>query len=234
MVAITIDSSDIEKFEKDLLTYAGKSFPFATRSFVDNSAFKARQIAQKIIPQKMIVRVKQSKSLAVRKSPKTLNVNLQEALVGSTHQWMANQETGITTRTRGKHGVTIPTTVATSDPNNATIRKKRIKQSFFISNIQNLRTNRIGKNRRQRNAIAIDHARRNNEQFAFLEMQRVKGIFRIYKNKRPMLVYNMNEPIVITPSSHWFEETLKMTATQMPQIYLEAILHQLRRNNLFD
>ena len=89
-----IDTHNIRQLERDLKTFALKAFPFATRKTLNDAAFQAQRIARVDVKERMILRNQfTTRSIQVRQT-KTLQVSRQKAAVGSTANYMEDQEFG--------------------------------------------------------------------------------------------------------------------------------------------
>jgi len=231
-----IDTKEIANLEGDLKRFNARAFPFATKQTLNRSAFEARKAIQGEISDKMIERNKYTgRSIQVEQT-RTLNVNRQAAIVGSTADYMADQEFGGVKYKGGKEGTPIPTAYSAGQSINSKPRTRLPRRANTLQNIQLQRRRGKGVSRRQRNLIAIKQAAASGFKFVFLDLSRKKGIFRVIGGKRrPKLrmVYDLTEQSVTIPKTPTFAPAVKRTESAMPGIYRDALIFQLKRHKLF-
>lgn len=231
-----LDTSELANLESDLKRFAGRAYPFATKQTLNKSAFEARKAIQGEISDKMIERNKfTGRSIQVEQT-RTLNVNRQAAVVGSTADYMADQEFGGVKYKGGKEGTPIPTAYGAGQAMNSKPRTRLPRRANTLQNIQLQKRRGKGITRRQRNLIAIKQAAATGFKFVFLDLGRKKGIFRVIGGKRrPKLrmVYDLTEQSVVIPKTPTFAPAVKRTEAKMPGIYRDALLFQLKRHKLF-
>ena len=231
-----IDTKDIKDLESDLKTFASRAFPFATKQTLNRSAFEAQKTIKRVIGVKMIERNKfTGRSIQVDQT-RTLNVNRQAAVVGSTADYMEDQEFGGITYKSGKEGVDIPTTYSAGQAMSATTRTRLPRRANTMQNIQLQKRRGKAMNRRQRNLVAIKQAAVTGFKFVFLDLGRKKGIFRVIGGKRRpkiRMVHDLTEQSVVIPKNPIFKPSIARTQALMPGFYRDALIFQLKRNNLF-
>ena len=227
---INFRSPDLIKLREALRSYARRGLPHAARNALNGIAFEARERWQQEMAEAMTLRnTWTTRSVRVVKARGT-NVRRMEAVLGSLAAYMATQEEGGQLRKKHKHGVSVPTSVASGEGRGAQPRRKVVRRPNRLPNIH-LAT-RIGSSRKQRNVVAIRMAIAAGRKFIFLELERHQGIFRLSGGKRRPrvdMLWDLSRPSVRIPPTH----TLGKTMGAMPQratIHLErALLAQLAR-----
>ncbi len=243
---ITVDTKQIKELEKDLKAFAHRAYPFATKNTLNQSAFKARELAQKDINVKMITRNKFTERSVLVEKAKTLNVRRQSASVGSTLDYMADQEFGGTKKKTGKEGVAIPTSFSVGQGE----QQPRTKVAGLRSpnNIRNirLRKGRTARNRKQALILKMQGAVSTGKRFIYHDFGsgRKKGIFRVVGGSRKFkrgtpkgvklrMVYDMTEQVVDIPRNPWLKPAVDTTKILMPAIHAKSLTFQAKRLGLF-
>lgn len=227
-MTITIDAAQVRQFENKLKSLNSRGIPAAQLDTVNRAAFETQKEARRELGGRMILRNAWSeRSILVRKA----NSQTMESATGSTQPYMERQEIGGTEQAQGKHGVAIPTSVASGEGRGAKPRQKLVTRPNKVSNISLLRNARTP-NRKQRNAIAVKEAVRKGTRFVFLELQQRKGLFRIMGGKRkPRLemVQDLTRDSIRIPRNPWLTPVANKVAQRMPRYYVEALERQLAR-----
>jgi len=232
---IEINSADIKQYESDLKMFAKKAFPFATNATVNRAAFTGRAIAQKIVQGKMIERNSWTrKSIQVERS-RTLTVSRQQALLGSFADYMRAQEFGVTLQATGSEGRPIATPAASGEQ--ALPRRKLPRKPNKLRNIQLNRGTRPGANRAAKNRVAVlQAASGKGSRYVFLDMGRRSGIYRVMGGKRkPRIskIWDLSRRVVRVPARPWLKPATDKAVKELPRYYRDALLHQLKRHNIF-
>ena len=228
---LKIDDRQIDRLEKDLKRLKKRALIPAMQDALNDTAFDAMRGAKDNVKQQMITRnTWTQRSIGVNKA--TFK-SLQSA-AGSREPYMRQQEEGAQKVAKGRHGVPIPTTEASGEPG-AKVRRKVTRKPNRMSNIK-LR-GRKGKNRKQRNLLAVKRAASGKgSRFAFLDLGRRKGIFRVYGGKRkprPRMVQDLTQKTISTPQNRWLEPAADKARKKMPSFYAKRLEIQLRRAGIF-
>lgn len=231
---IQANLKNIKRYENDLKNFKNKAFPFATKATVNGLAFQTMKNSKELIKNKMVLKNQfTSRSIRVEKAH-TLKISKQEAIVGSVLDYMEDQEFGTTKRKDGKHGVAIATGYSAGQENQKRTRLPRKPNK--LKNIQLQRRAAKAKTRKQRNFIAIQDAANSNRKYVFLDLGKTKGIFKVIggkRNPRIKMVYSLKKQSVRIPANPWLLPSTMKANSQRDKIYLEAIIFQLKRHNLF-
>lgn len=231
-----IDNSDIKKMERDLKTFAKQAYPFATRKTLNDSAFQAQKIARVDVRENMTNRNRFTVQSIQVEQARTLQVSKQAAVVGSTADYMEDQEFGGVKSKGGKEGVSIATSYSAGQGQSAQPRTRLPRKANKMASISLSKRRKKGSSRKQQNLIAIQQAATTGRKFVFLDLGRRKGIFKVIGGKRRpkiKMVHDMTKQSVVIPKNPWlkpaFDEALRMT----PAFYADALRFQLRRRNIF-
>jgi hypothetical protein len=232
----SINDKQIKGLERDLKRFAHQAYPHATRKTLNDAAFQAQKIARADLPKKMVLRNRfTSQSLRVEQA-RGLNVSRQEAVFGSTAPYMEDQEFGGTKTKTGKEGVAIATSYSAGQGENAQPRTRLPRRPNRIASIQLTKRRRKSSSRKQRNFIAIRQAAQSGRKFVFLDLDRVKGIFRVLggrKRPRIKMVHDLSRKSVSIPKNPIIKPAFDESLRMIPAFYADALRFQLRRRGLF-
>ena len=226
---IIIDDKDIRRFERDLKKFAKDAFPFATKSAMNGSAFFAQKLAKANVRSQMINRNKFSEQSIQVDQTKTLNVNNQEAVVGSIADYMETQEFGGT-----KTNPTIATSYSAGQGMNTKPRTRLPRKANKMANIRLSKRRKKGLTRKQRIFNTIRQAAADGRKYIFLDLGKREGIFKVIGGKRRpkiKMVHNTGIRSVNIPRNQWLEPAVD--ATPVADLYKKALRFQLKRRGLF-
>jgi hypothetical protein len=225
-----LDLEDWKELENRLALVKNRAIPFATKAMVNDAAFDARKEAISIVEDRMVLKnAWTKKSIRVQKET-TLNIARQASKIGSTEEYMADQEFGTTKRGRGRHGVSIPTGYAAGQEGQRP-RTRLAQKANRIQNIK-LRRNRRGSSRKIRNMIAVKQAAARGNKYVFLDTGRKKMIAKVLGGKkRPKvkMVQDLSHKIVVIRPNPWLGTAVARVIPRMPGFYKTALIYQLRR-----
>lgn len=231
-----INDKEIKDFERDLKAFAHKAFPFATKNTINQGAFQVQRFAREDVKSRFILRNQfTGQSIRVNQA-KTLQVTRQAAFVGSTADYMEDQEFGATRVKKGSEGIPIVTSYATGEGLGARPRTRLAKRDNTLQNIRLRKRKSAGGTRKRRNLIAIRQAAAGGNKFIFLDFGRKQGIFKVIGGKRrPKLrmVWDLSEQSVTIKRRPWLKPAVDRTIPLMPGFYRDSLIFQLKRQNLF-
>lgn len=235
-----IDDRDIKRMERDLKTFAERSLPFATKNTMNRSAFHAQKLAKADIRRDLTLRNKFTEQSIRVDQTKTLNIRRQEAVVGSTADYMEDQEFGGVKAKRGSEGVPIPTSYAAGQSENAQPRTRMPRKANKMSSIRL-------KRRQLANLIAkVQGAVRSGRRYIFHEFTDTKvGIFKVVggskktkrgwpKGAKLKMVWDMSRPAIRIPRNPWLSPAVRDTEKIMPLFYRDSLVFQLKKQGLFN
>lgn len=219
----------MKKLERHLHTMKSTALPYAIRDTLNEQAFEAQRSWREALGKKVINRnTFTQRSIQVEKA-KSLNVNSIKSVVGSTVPWVEKLEEGQTESSSKKHGLPIPTAKARIGGSN----KKLVRAVHYKSAIQ-LKSPKGGQSRRRKNAVALAIARRTTG-FAFLNLGKAKGIFKVGKGRKSKakMVWSLSKRTVVTKAIPMMEPAVQEAIKRGPAIHRENLIMQLRRHRIF-
>lgn len=226
----TVDTSELAHLEAALGQLSRRAIPYAARNTLNAAAFEGRRAWVGQVEKSFTLRNKwTARSLRVVKARGT-TMRAMKATLGSVAPYMATQEEGGVLRRTGKHGVSIPTSVASGEGRGARPRRRLVRRPNRLPNIQLGGRGLSTMSKRQRNAVAISLAQRAGKKFVFLEMEKRRGIFRISGGKRRPrldLVWDLTHPTVRIPESNTLERSLRSILPTLPRLQEKALLDQI-------
>ncbi len=176
---LKLDDKELKRFERDLKTFGARAFPFATKNTVNTAAFRTRKAATHIVSNRMTLRNRHTiQSIRVEQT-KTLRVERQAAIVGSTAKYMLDQEFGAVHK-----GKPIATSYAAGQGMGVQPRTRLPRKANRMQNIQLKKQRYRGNSRKQRNLVAIKEAAASGRKLIFLDLGRRQGIFRVVGGKK--------------------------------------------------
>tara|TARA_R110000751_G_scaffold77971_2_gene157161 strand:+ start:2471 stop:3193 length:723 start_codon:yes stop_codon:yes gene_type:complete len=238
MAEITMNDEGLKRFERDLKRLRKRALPFATREALNSTAKAARGLAKKNVRSKMILRNKFTlASVQAIFERKSLIIDKQRSIVGSTQPYMERQEFGGRRTSRGRYGVPIPTRDASNEGRGASPRKKLPTRINKLRNIR-LRGKRKGKNRRHTNALIIQHAIDGRKtKHVFMKTDRGPGIYSVKgmaKGKAKVkLIHDLSYKAVAIPKRQWLLPAVDKAAKSMPANYKRSLRRQLIKHGIF-
>ena len=241
---LTLQDDKIKQFESDLKTFAARAYPFATKNTLNGAAFDARKRAVDNIRGQMITRNKFTEKSVRVEQTRTLNVSRQFAIVGSTADYMDEQEFGGTKQAKGKKGVPLATTVASGEGEGAQPRRRL---PTMPNRLARIRFSKAGKkkfkSRRQEIFVKTLQAVQSGKRYLYLDtnnkqaIYRIKGRGRVNKRGRitgiqMRMVYDLSHKTVRIPRNAWLGPAVKETERIMPTLYEQSLIFQLKRQGL--
>lgn len=222
------------RLERDLQTFAKTAVPHAVRNALNTQAFEARRAWADEAKDSLTLRNTFTvRSLRVEKARGT-KLETMQSRVGSVAPYMGKQEIGGQETAGGKHGVTVPTPVASGEGRGARPRRRLVRRPHKMSRINLAGRGQKG-SRQQRNAIALSMARRAGRKHVMLEGRRRIGIFRISGGKRTridMVWHLTRKATAKVPPNPMLQRALASTERKMPGVYERAFVEQLRRRRI--
>jgi len=245
---ITVDTRQIERYERDLDLFAKRALPHAAKAATNDNAFDARRIWQEQIRETLITRnTYTERSIKVEKA-KGLRLATMRAVVGAEASYMDELEFGGSKTSKGKEGVPLTTTVASGEGQGVQPRRqlgggKRGRGKLALRNIRLGKENIRARSKRQaifiKSILAVDSGRKT----VFIDNGRKQAIFKITGGKkkqggkrtklRMRMLYDLSKRFYTIPKHPTLEPTLKKVEAIMPANYLKALKFQVKRHNLF-
>lgn len=233
----SINTKEIKRMEADLKTFARRAYPFATRNTINKAAFTTQSTWRGIVSTKMVERNKFTRqSIRVAPEKRELNVNRQQAIVGSTADYMEDQEFGGIRFKRGRHGVPIATGYSAGQEG-ARPRTRLPRRPNKLQNIRlSKRKTRNTRSKAQENLVRVKTAAQSGQKYVLLDLNRGPAIFRVLGGKRNLrvkMVHDLSRQSVVTPKNPTLLPAVDIVEPKMPGFYRDSLVFQLKRNNLF-
>lgn len=234
---IVVDIGQIRNFEKDLLALASKALPQVTKWVLNTAAFDSRENAQNIIRENMILRNSYTlRSIRVEQT-RSLNINDQESIVGSTAEYMERQEIGGTKHSKGGSNLHIPTSFSAGQSMTSKPRMKMPRGQNKLSKIRLRKTGKKFSSKKQRNFVAIKMAAEAKLKYVYLNLPKSKGIFKIMGGKRKRqikMVHDMSRKSVKTMANPWLAPAVEKVKKKIPRLYATGLKFNMKKYNLFN
>jgi hypothetical protein len=233
--AVDFVSPDLIKLEKKIGKFTKLGLPIAQQKTMDRGAGATKVNAQRRVKRDMILRNKWTmNSIRVEKS-KGLFRTQTPAKVGSVQPYMADQEFGGISRSKGKQGKRITTTYASGEGENARPRRRRAKGKNQIRKIRLQNKSYKGKTKMQKAIIAIKQAApKGRGKHVYLDMpwtKGKKGIFKVMGGKRRpriKMVHSLKKRSVVVPKRPWLKPSVAAIVPLMPTFYVLELNAQAR------
>lgn len=237
-----IDSKEIENLEKVLKVFSKVAAPIAFQQALNETATKTRIRAQDNIRDNFTTRNKWSERSVFYSRATGLNVDKMQAEVGSGQEYMAQQETGFTRTSIGKHGVMIPTPAAGGETGNRD-RTRAILRRNQRRVIKLHKSNKRYADPMQRNAQEIQESVKAGVRFWYGSLgyvNKASGMWQIRgsvrKNGKGWLrgltmrrIYTASERSIVTPKTEWLQPAGEKTLKNFDEYYFKALQRQLER-----
>jgi hypothetical protein len=253
-MSFSVDTRELERMEKDIKIFAKRALPFATKQALNDTAWNARAEMQHEIGRKMTERNKWTRNSVRVVQARTLDIRKQSSEFGSIEEYMIKQEFGGFDRTKGKHGVAIPTGYSAgqegSRPRTRLPRKPNKVQNIRLTRartrlprkpnkVQNIRLTRArvrASNRKMLNMLLVKEAAEKKLRYVFMDLGRRKGFFRILGTKKKpkvKMVADVSHKLVRIKPTPTMEPAAMKARRRMPEHYREAMIFQLRRQKVW-
>ncbi len=228
-----MEGKELLRFGKAIEDFGEKQFPVINGIALNRTAFETRKEYVKNVESKFTLRNKGTvRSIQFRKA-KGFNPKTQESSVGSTMEYMAQQEFGGVRTTTGKKGISLPTTTASGEARGSRPRKKQVPRSKRRSSIRLTRVTVKAHNRKQHVVNTIRAvAAKGSGKFAYLPIQGAKGIYRITgKGKRAKIkmIYSLSKKSIPIKKQPTLIPAVNTIIPQMPGFYKEAAEKRMKK-----
>jgi len=209
-----------------------KAVGYAARNTLNRQAFDARKAWQGEMRSTFTLRNTWTMgSIRVEKAS-GYSLQTMQSRVGSGLNYLETQEEGGAKPGGGAYGQPIPTSVASGEGRGARPRKRTVRARYKLGAIT--LQQRPGGSRKQRNAAAIQQARRKGTKYAFLELGKGTGIAQIPKGKRGkiQLIWSLAHSGVKVPPHPTLGPAVAKVQRRFPRYAAAELLRQLKRAKL--
>ena len=244
MFTVKMDQRPIEQLVNDLDRFGKQAVPYAVRDSLNTAAYKTSAEAKENIGDFFIERNTWTRRSVRYQKTFSRDINHMESSVGSTEEYMAEQETGFTQTKSGKHGVAIPTAAAAGQ-GEARTRTRRLQRRNWLSQVKPPRARVRGKGQ---TVLAVRAAVQSGKRVVFVDQQndpwnRPTGFYRVIGGRKTRsgwptgaklrMIYGADKPTVRTPPHSWLEPATERVTKQFDEIYRDAIIRQIRIQRCF-
>lgn len=224
-----IEMKNSKRLERDLIKMRSRALPYAVRNTLNSLAFDARKEAQAFITKEMVNRNKFTVNSIRVDRARGVNIESMKSVVGSIAPYMLVQEEGGSKDRKSGKTVAIPTG-ASAGQRNAVPRTRLPRGMNKMQRIALQRGNLSrAKNRKQRNAIAISMSKGG---FAYLDLGRRKGIFKISKAGKPTMMHDLTRTSVEIKKTEWMKKSSDESYSRREKFYVESLKYQMSRMGL--
>lgn len=221
-----INDRDLRRLERRLINIRERALPFATKETINKMAFEAQKESRNEIKTRMVLRNKYTEQSIRVDQARGLNIPSQRAVMGSTADYMDEQEFGGTKQRKRGRAVGIPTSVAAGMGRGARPRTRLPRAAMKMGAIMLRRGGRRGVDKKQQVAINIATTKGG---FTYLDLGRRKGIFKIDKKGNPTMIYDLTRASVRIPALKWMAPAVERATEKRGEFYRRALEFQLNR-----
>lgn len=222
------DIRGVKEMVRDLRAIREKALPFAARDALTQAAVTTRTIWQGLIRTSFVLRNQYTVRSILFERASGASVATMQSKVGSTTDYMDEQETGGTFKARKA----IPAPSAAGQPAGSGSRTAQVRARFRLGAIHVDHPSLRG-NRKQRNAIRMATAKRAGNKTVLLERPNgTKGLFSLAGGMRALktrLLWTTGRPMVSLKGKHTLQHALTAVQPKLAHMYAASLLSQLNR-----
>ncbi len=232
-----MDGRQLLKLGRAIKDFSEKQYPIVNGMALNRTAFETRTEYVRIVKGRFTLRNKGTvKSIQFRKA-RGFNPNTQESSVGSTAQYMADQEFGAIKKATGTKGVAIPTTSASNESLSARPRKKVVSRPRRRSSIRLTKSTVKARSRKQHIFLTIRAAaEKGSGTFVYLPILGkkgdAKGIYRITgkgKKAKIRLIYSLSKKTLPIKKAPTLLPAVNNIIPKMPGFWKEAAEKRMKK-----
>ena len=248
---IKIDMKDIKQLERDLGAFKAKALPFATRNTLNVAAFQTQDVSKKRIRNRLVLRNRFTLQSVRVNQTKTLRISRQAAFVGSTADYMEDQEFGTIIPKKGKHGIPIPTSFSAGQGEKTQPRTRLPKGPnrfgrLHLGTVRRKRPKGQPKHRKQALLFKVQDAVLSGKRSFFHDFKGGKktGLFKVRggrknfkrgwpKGAQLKMLYSLESKSVRVPARPWLKPSVDVVRKRMLKIHRKSLVFQLKKHGLF-
>lgn len=242
MVRMTVDTSDVEDYERRLNRYTRHGHAFAMRNTLNDLAFYTMRRGRHYVKENFLNRNRWTERSVQARKARGIDVNRMFSEAGSVEDYMADQEFGGIRRPHHGRTASIPSTSAAGQSISNIPRKRTVRRANRLDQIK-LKSKRYerktrGMREKQRAVVTMAIARREGEKFVYLQLpwgKRAKGIFRLMgsrRNPKIRLIHDMSRRYVVIKKRPWLNPATDDALKRGNKFYVRQARRQLRRAQL--
>lgn len=238
MLDITLETDLFKKDARKAHLTHEKALPEATRYTLNELAFQTMKRSKKDLKKHFTLRnAWTKKSIGANKVGSTTDIARMQSEAGSTLGYMKEQQEGVNETATGKHGVPIPTNVASGEGGTGK-RRKKVLRRFYLNRLKvaqgvYLEAKKASKSHKQHYAIALDITRRRKKMFLFWKSKRSnrKGLYMLDKGNpwAINMVYDLTQQRIKSDPRHWLTESRDESMKLLRKIYGRALSFNIRK-----
>lgn len=233
----TIDTRDIKKLQRELKFFGDKLYPKIQGAALNKAAFETRQKYVKGARRKFTLRNKFTERTIQFDKVRGLNPLSQESVVGSTADYMLDQEFGATLSKTGKHGVDIPTSSASGEGLSARPRRKVVRWANLRGSITLQRRRIKAKSKKQYIVASIKAVAKQGgrNKFLYLPFDRHPGIYKVVGGKRRpriVLIHDFSRPSVVIQPRRPLKQAVDAIRPRLPGFFVKQARFHLKRSGM--
>lgn len=229
-----LEGKQLMKFSRAIQNFGEKQFPIINGMALNRTAFETRKEYVKIVERRFTLRNKWTVKTIQFNKVRGLNPNTQESSVGSTADYMADQEFGSVKKATGKKGVAIPTTTASFESFGTKPRKKTVSRSRRRGSIRLTRATVKAHNRKQHVVETIRAvSAKGSGNYAYLPIQGAKGIYRITgkgAKAKIKMIYSLSKKTIPIKKAPSLGPAVNNIIPRMPSYYKEAAEKRMNKS----
>lgn len=221
-----MDDKQILEYERKMLNFP-RAMRYAQRNTINDMAFNTKEVGQENMRNDMVLRNQWSERSVQVDRARTIN---DAAVVGSTLDYMADQEFGGTNVRNGSKGVPIPTATATGE-GSAQPRRKTARPMNRLNRLKVNSSKRVGANRKQRNVMAVRQAVKTGRRVVYMDTGKKKFIARITggkRNPKVRMLYDLSKRSTPIPRQPWLAPATTSTLARGFQMWGRRLDQQLK------
>jgi len=220
-----VDTKQLLHSVRRLELISSKSLRNAQLDTINDLAFMTKRSAERITNEDLTLRSRyMTKTMRVKRADK----RSMTSTVGSLSEGLAKQEGGFTERASGS-GVAVPTSYASGEKR----APKRLRQVRKANRVGNIRLDKTRyASRKQQNAAQVRQAVDGGNRYVYMDLGKVKGLFRVYGGKRkpqPQLIQSLSQKTVRVRGIGWLERAREENISKLFSTYSTRVQQQLKR-----
>jgi hypothetical protein len=237
-----IVDDDLAKLGKALDQLNKRGIPFAIKAALSAAAFDTAKQGKTEARNMMTLRNKWTEgSMAYNGVPrKEWDVGRMKSEAGSMQEYMKKQEEGFTERSKGQHGVPVPTSFAANEYKQIP-RKRLVRKPNKMSKIRLAKATVRGgfKSKKQEITRHAQEAVNTGRRFVVIRVNNHLGLWRIKggrkvkrgwpKGAQFRLVYSMEDKAINVKSRQWLSKAAARASESIPDRIRENLNQQIDR-----
>lgn len=236
MMGFHVETGMFKADERRLHLFSSVALPSAVKFTVDQLAAKTSNYAKAHLSKYFTLRNTWTKrSIRYEKSLPTKDISQIVSYAGSTAEYMAKQQLGFKEMASGKHGIPIPTAVASGEGQVSRRERPVLKQSYLkrlsvARGIYNAAARR-SKTPAQHFATAAALAREQGKKFMYWKSASTgrEGLVSVSDTSRADMVYNLSRKAITSNPREWLSTAGEAITPLLKRIYGSAIRFQLSK-----